>query len=167
MITRSDLLDQIERLERDNLRLQARITELQVIGSKHVLERQARDRFGGRKRRQAVVLGWATRVFGSCTSSIKERALRLLEESIEVAQAAGLSEDTVRRMVDRVYFRSMGNLREEMGGLLVTALAMCEALGVDGDELERDEMERVLSLPESFVREKHEAKVRQGLALPL
>lgn len=153
------LLDEIDRLK-------ARVTELQDVGSKLVLERQARDRFGGRKRRQAVVLGWAKRVFGSCVLSQKERALRILEEAIEVTQAAGINEDTVRRMVDRVYYRSVGNLREEMGGLLVTALAMCEVLGVDGDELERDEMERVLSLDESFIQEKHKAKVAQGLALP-
>jgi NTP pyrophosphatase (non-canonical NTP hydrolase) len=164
--TRSDLLDHIEKIERENRELHTRVTELQTLGSKHVMERQARDRFGGRKRRQMVVFKWAARVFGACTLSPMERALRILEEAIEVAQAAGVSEDTTRRMADRVYSRSMGVLRDEVGGLLVTALAMCEVLGVDGDELERDEMERVLSLPESFVREKHDAKVRQGLALP-
>ncbi len=152
------LLDEIDRLK-------ARITELQDIGSKLALERQARDRFGGRKRRQSVVLNWAKRVLGDEAASVKERALRILEEAIEVAQAAGVGEDTTNRMVARVFYRQTGNLQAEVGGLLVTALAMCEAIGVDGDELERDEMERILSLSEDFVREKHQAKVRQGLAL--
>lgn len=162
-------IDQLSRendyLSRENAELRAKVTELQEIGSKHVIERQHIRRYGNRDRRQSIVLAWATRMFGQCTTQLTERALRVVEEAIEVGQAAGLTKEQVQRLIDRVYSRPAGDVREELGGLLVTCLAICEVMRISGDDLERDEMERVLSLPEEKVREKHAQKVAEGVAL--
>lgn len=160
-----DQIDEIERLKQTVSELQTKVTELQTLGSKHVLERQAMNRFGGRRQRQRVVLGWASRVFGTVTCNVRERAFRLIEEAIEVAQAAGIEVNLVERILYRVYSREAGDVYKEMGGLLITTLAMCEMLNADADELERDELERILALPESLVREKHDHKRALGIAL--
>lgn len=159
------LLDEIERKDAAIELLTTRMTELQALGTKHVLERQAMNRYGSRNQRQRLVLRWATRVFGTITTRIEERAMRVVEEAIEVAQAAGISQNTVEKILYRIYGKEPGRIEEEMGGLLVTTLAMCEVLGAEADELERNEIERILALPEGRVQEKHETKRALGIAL--
>lgn len=155
----------IEALVKQVTDLKAQVTKLQTLGTKHVLERQAMNRYGSRRQRQRVVAGWASRVFGTVALNIRERAMRIVEEAMEVAQAAGVDFRTVELIGLRVFLRPSGDLEPEMGGLLVTTLAMCEVMGVDADEVERDEIERILTLNENKVREKHDGKRKLGIAL--
>lgn len=155
----------IEQISARIKELESRVTELQTLGTKHVLERQKMNRYGSRRQRQRLVVGWASRVFGTVTLNIRERAMRIVEEAIEVAQAAGIDFRTVELIGSRVFVRPSGDLELEMGGLLVTTLAMCEVIGVDADEVERNEIERILTLNENKVREKHDEKRTLGIAL--
>jgi len=67
--------------------------------------------------RQERILTWAIDTFGEVAKNPHERAARLVEEAIEVAQAVGLPLDTVDIIAGRVYSRPPGELAQEIGNL--------------------------------------------------
>jgi hypothetical protein len=148
-------------------RLNAQVTDLQSNNSKLVMERQKANAYGNRARRQSIVLSWVKRVFGNeIAASPQERAMRLLEEATEAAQAIGVSWKTASDIVTYVFSRPSGDVRLELGGVAVTLMAFCEAIGVNVEDVERDELERALSLDEEKIFAKHRAKIENGIAVP-
>lgn len=144
-------------------RLQAQVAMLQARGTELVMERQAANRFGARMRRQSIVLAFVKRLFGDESASPRERALRVVEEAIEFAQAVGVERDRIERCVDYTFGRPAGSPVAELGGVLVTVLGAAAALGVNAEEVERDELERMFSLDEAAFRLKHEQKRAAGI----
>lgn len=97
---------------------------------------------------QKKMLAWSIECFGKEeATSIAQRALRLLEEAIELAQAAGVPGTMVEQLGSYVYARPPGTLSQEVGGVSVTLLVLCAAAGLSADQEERREIERVLSKP--------------------
>lgn len=152
--------------EAELLRLSAQVTDLQTRMSEMVYERQRANRFGGRARRQQVVFGWVERVFGaSIANNVIERATRVLEEAVEVAQAAGIARETAIRVVNRCFGRDVGNVEDEVANLSITLLALCATLKVDAETLERDEIERILAIPDSHMRDRQARKFDAGIGM--
>lgn len=115
--------------------------------------------FTSRLSRQGLVLDWVNRAFGkSLGGNIKERARRLAEEAIEFAQASGVSEIEVRAIARHVFEKPAGDPKQELGGVMVTALAAAEANGINLDCAEVDEINRVLSKPLDFFAARQAAK---------
>ncbi len=127
------------------------------------------ERGRARDRRQADVIAWARRAFGDDQAvSIPQRGLRLLEEAIEAFQAAGGEGVQGHELIDYVFGRPVGELRQELGGIGVTVLCLAAAAGISADEAERMEVERVLSKPLDYFRQRNAAKNAAGfLAAPL
>lgn len=118
-----------------------------------------------RNERQRAVKDWASRTFGAAVAlDGRERAQRFVEEAIELAQACDLHEEDVREILARVYSRPVGEMTQEVGGVGVTLLALCEAAGVSADDAESAELARVLSIPAEHFRAKQAAKARAGTA---
>jgi NTP pyrophosphatase (non-canonical NTP hydrolase) len=116
-----------------------------------------------RDQRQAAVFAWAQQAFTEeQATSLPQRGLRLLEEAIEAAQAAGCSRVMAHALVDFVFDRPPGELSQELGGVGVTVLLLAAAAGLSADEAERVEVERVLSKPLSWFAERNEAKNAAG-----
>jgi len=103
--------------------------------------------------------------------SLPQRGVRLAEEAIEAAQAAGTPAAMLHRLIDHVYSRPVGELKQEIGGVGVTLLALAAAVGEDADACEAAEVDRVLSKPlEHFHRrnkEKNDAGFAAFAALPI
>lgn len=117
----------------------------------------------GRRVRQRNVHDWCIAAFGDDHArSIEQRGIRLVEEAIEAGQAAGCSAEMIHRLVDHIYTKPVGDLRQELGGVGVTVLACAEAAGIDADEAERDEVERVLSKPLAHFTARNAAKNAAG-----
>lgn len=113
--------------------------------------------------RQRTVSRWCAACFGRDeATSVPQRGMRLVEEAIEAAQAAGVPRDKVLQMVDHVYGREPGELHQELGGVGVTLLALAEAAQLSADECEARELERVLSKPTSYYAERNAAKNAAG-----
>ncbi len=147
-------------------RLRAQVTELQTRMSEMVYERQRQNRFGDRERRQQVVFGWVERVFGAgIARNVAERATRVLEEAVEVVQAAGVDRHTVLAVVQRCYGRDVGVIEDEIANLSVTLLALCATLKVSAEELERNEIERILAIPDSHMRDRQSRKHADGIGM--
>lgn len=115
--------------------------------------------------RQAHVGQWVRATFGDHTMAIRERAQRLLEEAVELAQASGLSPDDARAIVGHVFSKPMGEPRQEAGGLGVCLLAYCEAAGFSADEEERREFERVQAIDPAHFQRRHNRKADAGIAV--
>lgn len=105
--------------------------------------------------RQATIARWARRVLGDdIFENTKERALRLVEEALELAQAIGVTDVDLHRLVDYVYARPVGEVSQEVAGTMVTLYAVAASAGVDADEAYKKEVIRIHT-PEI------EAKVRR------
>jgi hypothetical protein len=108
--------------------------------------------------RQLTIEKWARRVLGDdIFTNTKERALRVAEEAIELAQALGVPVDDIHRLVGYVYARPIGDPAQEIAGTMVTLYAAAASAGVDADAAFDAEVVRIHT-PEI------EAKVRRRQA---
>lgn len=117
-----------------------------------------------RDERQKQATAWAERCFGrAVVEDRQERATRILEEAIELAQAEGLGEELVARMTSRVYAKPPGDPRQELGGLGVCVLVYAEAVGVSADAVEAGEVAAILARDPAWFRQRQNSKAAQGL----
>jgi hypothetical protein len=110
---------------------------------------------------------WVQRCFGSDVLSNKqERAMRLLEEAIELAQSVGVPLEKVRALEVLVYDRPVGNETREMGSVLLTAVVMCRTLGYTNPaDLLLSELRRVLDTDVAKFRRRWQEKIDAGVAV--
>lgn len=89
-----------------------------------------------------------------------ERIMRFLEEALELAQAEGMNEQEVERVVSYVYGRPAGESFQEVGGVMVTLAAFCFRRGIDlqlaalteFDRIDSPEMRRRIFDRQAFKR---------------
>lgn len=84
--------------------------------------------------KQERIAKWVFSTFGGdVLSNTRERALRLVEEAVELAQALHVSTGDLHRLIDYVYSRPAGEPAQEVAGTMVTLYAVAASLGVDAD----------------------------------
>jgi len=107
---------------------------------------------------QKGVAMWMFKCFGLEISADKnERNHRFLEESLELVQSCGCTKDEAHQLVNYVYGRDVGDTRQEVGGVMVTLAALCQAHDIDMDECGDVELFRVFTKVEQ-IREKQKTK---------
>jgi NTP pyrophosphatase (non-canonical NTP hydrolase) len=113
------------------------------------------------------IVSWITRTFGwEIYRNRHERGRRFLEEEvIELNQAIGLFHEEALRAVNHVYSRPVGQIEQEMGGVGITLLGLCDAFGLDFEELTERELDRVLALPADYFRKRNVLKAQAGIAM--
>jgi len=75
---------------------------------------------------------WVISCFGiNVAHNVKERNYRFLEESLELVQSLNLTKDEAINLVNYVYGRPKGVPYQEVGGVMVTVAALCEAIKLD------------------------------------
>ncbi len=93
---------------------------------------------------QEEVSAWARTVFGDeVAKNVPERALRAVEEVVELAQACNVEAAAVHRLVDYVFSRPAGLPASEVAGSLVTIYALASALQVDTQRVFALELRRI------------------------
>lgn len=98
--------------------------------------------------RQNMMVRWGIDAFGLAQmENIEQRGLRMVEEAIEAAQAAGCEHKMLHKLIDYIYDRPVGNLKQELGGVQVCVAVLANAAGFSADQAELQEIERVLSKP--------------------
>lgn len=118
-----------------------------------------------REDRQRAVVKWAGETFGKDSLTSVERAMRVIEEAVELVQAEGIPIGRVLAVVDHVYKKSPGDPAQEAGGLGVTLLAYCAVRGLSAEQEETREVERVLAIDPAYFRARHNAKAVAGIAV--
>lgn len=111
---------------------------------------------------QARVAPWMLECFGAEVSRDRTgRSHRFLEESLELVQAAGCSASEAHQLVDYVFGRPVGELAQEVGGVMVTLAALCLAQDVDMHAAGETELARVWTKID-VIRAKHAAKPKHS-----
>lgn len=113
----------------------------------------------------APIREWATSVIGlNLWTCAEERALRIVEEAIELAQACGVPQRYIQRLVERVYQRPAAHPDEEIGGLLVTVMAFCASQNLNPDYHLFNEVIRIIEKKDEVVLAKCDEKWNAGVA---
>jgi len=113
---------------------------------------------------ESAVLAWAVRSFGPIAENVDERAARVAEEAIEIAQVEGVPLETITRIADRVYSRPAGERWQEIGGTMLGLLSYAAIVGLTLSDCARREFDRVLAKPRDWWAKKHAEKVAAGTA---
>lgn len=126
------------------------------------------DQRGGDEGFQSRVLPWLIECFGAeIAGDRQERCDRFIEEALELAQSLDWTADRAHALVDYVFGRPKGEPHQEVGGVMVTLAALCQAVGLDMQAGGDDELARIMR-PEIVqkIRAKQAAKPT-GSALPI
>jgi len=121
------------------------------------------DKAGSRDDRQRSVAEWCAAAFGvEHQTSVPQRGLRHAEEAIEAAQAARVDPAQLHALIDYIYAKPPGDLKQELGGSGVTLLALAAAAGVSADDAEAAELARVLAKPLKWFHDRNQVKNDAG-----
>lgn len=118
-----------------------------------------------RDTRQHEVFTWTQETFGAAATTPFERALRVVEEAIELAQVEGVSAEQIGRIVTHVLSRPVGKPIQEAGGLGLCLLAYCAAREFSADTAERLEFDRVKTIDPRYFRARHNKKADVGIGV--
>lgn len=111
---------------------------------------------------QARVDAWIQHCFGPVIAADRtERNQRFLEEALELVQSGGCTEHEAVQLVRYVYARPVGDLAQEVGGVMNTLAALCTAHGVDMMDAAEAEMVRVWGMSDR-IRAKQVAKPKHS-----
>lgn len=120
------------------------------------------DALSGKDAFQARVKSWLLACFGArIASDTAERNHRFLEESLELVQACGCTQDEAHQLVEYVYGRPTGEPRQEVGGVMVTLAALCLAQELDMHADGEAELARVWTKVEQ-IRAKQAARPKNS-----
>jgi hypothetical protein len=98
------------------------------------------------------VAAWVRTRLGDAGLHPRERAARVLEEALELAQAERVPEPLVRRLVEHVYSRPAGEAIAEGGNVAVCLLGWCAARKQKLANLAQQELTRMEMQPMKQVR---------------
>lgn len=113
---------------------------------------------------QARVGEWVRTCFGTGHDR-RERAMRLLEEAIELAQAEGIGEAEANRVVSYVYRKEIGKPDQEAAGVGVCLLAWAHAAERDLWPLIDREIDRIHSKAADHFRDCQNTKAAAGIGV--
>mgnify|MGYP001571889193 CR=1 FL=1 len=119
---------------------------------------------------QTRVYQWALACFGfNHVTNIRERGCRFVEEALELGQICSVSREDAHALVEYVYDRPAGHVKQEIGGVQVTLACIAAVVGISMEDAGEQELARVLQ-PEvmAIVRAKQAQKAKAGFggALP-
>jgi hypothetical protein len=92
---------------------------------------------------QELVAPWMEQCFGpKIASDVTERNHRFLEEALELVQACDCTREEAHLLVDYVFNRPVGEKSQEVGGVMVTLAALCNAQDLSMNSAARTELAR-------------------------
>ena len=111
-----------------------------------------------------IAWDWGVRCFGVAhMTDVRVRAVRMLEEATEAAQAAGVGVVQAQAVVHTVYQRPAGAVAQELGGTLLTTACMCACGNFQPEHLFELELRRVLDKPTEHFTARNQSKLDMGL----
>lgn len=111
---------------------------------------------------QARVDAWIQHCFGPEIGADRvERNHRFIEEALELVQSGGCTASEAHQLVDYVFGRPVGEMRQEVGGVMNTLAALCTANSIDLDVAAETELARVWTKSDQ-IRAKQAAKPKHS-----
>lgn len=107
---------------------------------------------------------WVQETYGDKSLfDVKNRAMRVAEEGVELAQAEDVTREQMLAIVERAYSRPAGEPRQEFAGVGFTWLVYSYAKHmVDPVQPVIDELRRVETIDSEYFRAKHREKFAAG-----
>ncbi len=107
---------------------------------------------------QGEAVDWARECFGrEATEDARHRAVRFLEEALELAQACDVGVGSARGVVHWVYSRPRGAIGQEIGGVALTLAVLAASVELEGVACAWRELRRVQGKVEE-IRERESGK---------
>ena len=94
-----------------------------------------------------------------------ERNYRFFEEATELVQACGMTKEDCYKLIEYVYNRPVGEIEQEIGGVMVTLAALTHANGANLRHCSVNEYNRIIDNIEK-IRAKQVAKTIKSGPLP-
>ena len=118
---------------------------------------------------QIAVEAWVrSRFSDKVFENVDERTRRIVEEAVELQQAEARDQIKARAethaIVDRVFDRAKGEIKQEVGGVIVTLLAYCALKEFRLDTLAGTEITRIMTTDPKVFKDKQNAKADLGVA---
>ncbi len=105
---------------------------------------------------------WARECFGDAVADdTPTRMARFFEEVCEALQAEDFPREWLDQLIARVYSREKGEIKQEIGGVMVTLAAWCNAKRIDLELAAETELARCLRNIE-LIRAKNATKPQFG-----
>lgn len=93
---------------------------------------------------QTRVAEWVETAFGARVAADKvEGNHRFLEEALELVQSLGCPQSDAHELVRYVYGRPQGEVNQEVGDVMLTLMALCNASDIDVTRASEKELKRV------------------------
>jgi hypothetical protein len=92
-----------------------------------------------------------------------ERAMRMLEEALELAQASGVTAPEISVIFEHVWSRPVGNIGQEHAGVMISLLSSATANGIYLEDVTQAEIDRIWAVPLETILEKQKMKNRAGI----
>lgn len=109
---------------------------------------------------------WASTTFGPASANdLPNRAARVAEEAIELAQCEGVPQAQVQKILERVYSRPKGERRQEAAGVFATLIIYAKAAKIDLWRVLNSEQQRVEKTDPEVFRAKQREKFAAGTDL--
>ncbi len=108
---------------------------------------------------------WCASRFGiEAYTNRRERAARVLEEAIELAQAEGLPIGKAQRILEVVYSKPAGEPSQEAAGVMTTLMGWAASTSHDLERVTQAEIDRIHALPKDYFEKKKEEKRALGVS---
>lgn len=116
---------------------------------------------------QKRVSSWVESRLGGTAMESKERAMRFLEEALELVQAEGLTFKEVIKLVIHVDDKEPGDTQQELGGTILTLLAYADSKEYILSACAELEIDRIEKAPPEKFRKRQAENARDGIGKPL
>lgn len=114
---------------------------------------------------QRRVSAWVSKCFGDeALFDERERAMRVLEESLELAQSCGVELAGALKAATVVYGRPPGRCSQEIAGVGIALLAMAECETTALEDAIGDELFRIEMLPVDHFCDRQREKAKLGIS---
>lgn len=123
------------------------------------------DGMGTAHWQESRVRRWVNYTLGEQAMTPRARALRLVEEAIEVGQCCGLSSLDVERLTGLVYSKPRGDVAQEIGGVAVCLFGVAAAFEMRVAPLAEAELVRIESGPARKFRDRERQNVAHGVGV--
>lgn len=116
---------------------------------------------------QKRIRRWVETRLGVKAMKPHERAMRMLEEAIELAQSCGVNVDEATVLVWDVFGKPIGDAAQEIGGAMLTLLACADGSGYVASECALTEMRRIENLDPDKFRKRQQLNAERGIGAPI
>jgi hypothetical protein len=112
---------------------------------------------------QTKMVSWVKTRLGSSAMDTHERGMRFLEESLELVQAVGITEEEIEKVRQYVFSKPIGRVVQEIGGVVTTLLTLAQSQDVDMNIAGLMEIDRIHALPPEKFRKRQNLNASLGI----